>query len=169
MRSLDLERRLIVALDWDGEVAEVDDEMKVVGSWAKENMSEKMRGRCASGVSGTTLESGRGPPTELVSLNSPPSAACSCALARYLFNDVPLSTLPFSSFGFFLKPSSIGESGFIEMAAMLVSDMPPNCSATAFLGLSGTGLPRGGVAAGRRAVLSSGMGGCWSRLRLGDG
>jgi hypothetical protein len=57
------------------------------------------------------------------------------------------------------------------MTATLVSDMPRNCSATPSLGLSGTGLPGGGVEADRRAVFSplSGIGGGGSRLRLGDG
>jgi hypothetical protein len=85
---------------------------------------------------------------------------------------VPLSTLLASSFGFLRMTSSVGVSGDMGMAAMV---MPCSWFATAFRGLSapdeGAGLPRGGVAAGRRAkaVLSSGIGGGWSRLRFGEG
>jgi hypothetical protein len=68
--------------------------------------------------------------------------------------------------------SSVGESGFMDIAALLARLMLRSWSATAFLGLSlplRVGLPAGGVEAGRRAVFRSGMGGGCSRLRLGEG
>lgn len=95
-----------------------------------------------------------------------PCVSCSAS-------DVPLSERAMSSFGFLCATSSVGESGYMGTAVMLVRLMPRSWSATAFLlGLSlpeRVGLPLGGVEAGRRAVLSSGTGGGWLRLRLGDG
>jgi hypothetical protein len=75
---------------------------------------------------------------------------------------VPLSTLIASSFGFLRVASSVGVSGDMGIAAMV---MPCSWFATAFRGLSapdeGAGLPRGGVDAGRRArvVFRRGIGG----------
>lgn len=91
-----------------------------------------------------------------------------------------LSTLKASSLGLLRSTSSVGVSGDIGIA---VSVMSRSWSATAFRGLSppgeGPGLPRAaggagidiGAGAGRsaRAVLSKGIGGGWSRLRLGEG
>ena len=86
---------------------------------------------------------------------------------------MPLSIRRSSHRGFFRTASSVGVSGDIAFAALAAMLMPRSWSATAFRGLSGAegggGLPRGGGVAGRRAVFSSGTGGGWSRLRLGDG
>ena len=88
-------------------------------------------------------------------------------------NDMPLSTLISSSLGFLCDTSSVGVSGDMGIAASGVSVIPRSWSATAFLGLlapeEGGGLPRGGVDAERKAVLSKGTGGACSRFRLGDG
>lgn len=109
--------------------------------------------------------------------------ACLClsgvSCADCVLGPATLSTLMASSLGFLRRTSSVGVSGDRGIAASAVSVMSRSWSATAFRGLSppdeGTGLPRAGIAigaaAGRRAraVLSKGMGGGWSRLRLGDG
>lgn len=87
-------------------------------------------------------------------------------------NEVTLSTLISSNFGFFRITSSVGVSGDMGIAEIAVNVMPRSWSATAFRGLSppeGTELCRGDGDAGRKAVFSSGIGGGWSRLRFGDG
>lgn len=89
--------------------------------------------------------------------------------------DVPLSTRTASSFGFLCVPLSVGVRGDVGMVAVQARFMSRSWAATAVRGLSasldGGGLLRGGVWAARMAsaVFSSGTGGGWSRLRLGDG
>jgi hypothetical protein len=95
------------------------------------------------------------------------------SFALSVSSKVPLSTRLSSSLGFFRTASSVGVSGDMGIAALAAILMPRIWSATAFRGLSGAegggGLPRGGGVAGCRVVFSSGTGGGWSRLRLGDG
>ena len=155
-------------------------ETKVVGCVVNEAISGSKRGCDAGGVSGITLQS------------SDPDVTCTVsAMLRFLqfaatgrprvvasfpvVGHTRLSTLVASSFGFLRMASSVGVSGDMGMAVMVARVMPRSWSATAFRGLSGPdeGLwsLRRGVDAGRRAraVLSSGAGGGWSRLRFGDG
>jgi len=156
----------------------------VGGCVVNEAISGSKRGCDAGGVSGITLGESSDPGVtctvsvrELRFLQPATGRSRVVTVSFSVVGDMALSTLmAASSFGFLRTASSVGVSGDMGMAAMVVRAIPRSWSATAFRGLSGPdeglwSLRCCGLEAGRRAraVLSSGAGGGWSRLRFGEG